>query len=926
MTIFRKTLFILCFLLENFAYSNGAISRAGFRISRLTCEYQLNPLGIGVSDPRLSWLLTGKERNQAQSAYEIIVSDNRRDINLFKGNVWRTGKTASAESILVKYNGKPLEPFTRYFWRVRCYDQNGRATSWSTVQWFETAAFSNTDWKGEWIGDGSQPYEKDEDFYRNDPAPLFRRSFAPARKLASARLYISGLGYYEAYLNGKKIGDHMLDPGWTAYDKEILYAVHDVTPLVKSGGNVLGIMLGNGWYNPVPLRFWGKINLRNALTTGRPIVKAMLRLTYADGGGEVIVTDENWATAPGPIVRNNVYLGEHYDARLFRENWASPEGALAAWKKAVPVRGPAGKLVAQQQPPVRITETLKPVAVAEPKPGVFVFDMGKNFAGVARIRVRGSAGTLITLRYGEDKFTDGSVNLMTAVAGQVKNSNGGPGAPAVAWQEDSYTLNGKGTETWHPCFTFHGFRYVEVTGWPGRPTLDDVAGLRLNSDLVSHGTFTTDNEMFNQLNGVIRNTFLSNVFSVQSDCPAREKFGYGGDLFCTAEAFMYNFDMSNFYRKVLRDFANDQRPSGGITETAPFVGIADSGPGEGSGPLAFQAVFPYLVNKLYEFYGDQRLVEENYPALKKQVEYLRSKAKGNLFDKEDLGDHEALTARSIPLTPSVFYYVQVKLLARFAGILHFDNDQLAYSKLAEEIRIAINQKFDPQREGKFELGTQSAQAISLWAGVPREQEAQKALMLLEDQLEQKGWHISTGIFGTKMLFDVLRNTAKKEIAYRVADQRDFPGWGYMLANGATTLWETWKPSANVYSKNHPMFGSVSEWFYRSVLGINAGGPGFKRILLKPQPGGDMRHAQGTYQSGYGEIDAEWTITNDAFSYKVRVPVNTRAEVWLPLRYGQKLTEQGKQIDRNSHIKFLRKEQDYAIVEVGSGDYSFQIQK
>lgn len=926
MTIFRKTIFIAFFLLLNFAYSNGAVVRPRLQIGRLTCEYRVNPLGIGVTAPRLSWILIGKERDQSQSAYEIIVSDNERDINKFQGNIWKTGKTASGESILVKYNGKKLKPFTRYFWRVRCYDQNGLATPWSTIQWFETAAFLDTDWKGKWISDGSKPYEKDEDFYKNDPAPLFRRPFAPKRKLAAARLYISGLGYYEAYLNGKKIGDHMLDPGWTAYDKEILYAVHDVTPLVKNGANVLGIMLGNGWYNPAPLRFWGKINLRNALTTGKPTVKAMLRLTYTDGGVEVIVTDENWDIAPGPIVRNNVYLGEQYDARLFQENWSNPKGDLSAWKKAVPTQGPTGKLVAQQQPPVRITETIKPIGITEPKPGVFVFDMGKNFAGVAQIKVSGNAGTVIRLRYGEDKYADGSINLMTAVAGQIKNSNGGPGAPAVAWQEDSYILNGKGTETWHPSFTFHGFRYVEVTGWPGKPTLNDVVGLRLHSDLATNGTFTTDNEMFNQLNGVIRNTFLSNVFSVQSDCPAREKFGYGGDLFCTAEAFMYNFDMSNFYSKVLRDFANDQRLSGGITETAPFVGIADSGPGEGSGPLAFQAVFPYLIKKMYDFYGDQRIVEENYPALKKHIEFLRSKAKDNLFDKEDLGDHEALTSKSIPLTPSVFYYLQVRMMAQFASILQFENDRLTYSKLADEIRTAINKKFDPQSDGKFEMGTQTAQAISLWAGVPQKQEAQKALALLENQLEQKDWHVSTGIFGTKMLFDVLRNTDKNEIAYRVANQRDFPGWGYMLANGATTLWETWKPSDNVYSKNHPMFGSISEWFYRSVVGINADAPGFKRILFKPQPSGDMKHAKGTYQSGYGEIGAEWTIVNNSFSYKVKVPVNTRAEVWLPTRYGQTLTEQGKEINKNSHIKVLRNENGYVIVEVGSGDYSFQVQK
>ena len=923
MTPLRKIILFVIFLLPLIAGSSS-LANTTFRTDKLTCEYLVNPLGINTVKPRFSWTIVGNVRNQHQSAFEFLVSDNEKELGQLKGNVWQTGKVASETNVLLKYDGIQLKPFTRYYWRVRIYDQNGNRSKWSTIQWFETAMFMDTDWQGKWIGDGSKQFERDEDFYKNDPSPVFRRAFTTRAKLESARLYISGIGYYEAYLNGAKVGDHLLDPGWTAYGKEVLYTVYDITSMLKAGKNAMGIMLGNGWYNPLPLRFWGKFNMREVLSNGRPCVKAMIRLSYSNGTVETISTDEAWHTAPGPIMRNNVYLGEHYDARLHREGWSEDSYHPTGWKNAVAVPGPAGKLTVQMQPPVRITGIIQPISVIEAKPGVFVFDMGHNFAGIARIRVKGPAGTKITMRYGEDKYADGQINLMTSVAGQIKKSNGGPGSPAVAWQEDSYVLSGKGTEVWNPRFTYHGFRFVEVTGWPGKPALNDIKGLRLSADLESNGSFSSDNAMFNELNGVIRNTFLSNVFSVQSDCPAREKLGYGGDLFCTTEAFMYNFDMAGFYRKVLRDFVNDQRPSGGITETMPFVGIADASPGEGSGPLGFQMAFSYLVKMIHDFYGDKEVIEEYYPALKKHIGFLRSKARENLFEKEDLGDHEALTPKSIPLAASVFYYLQVKMMADFASELQKESDRLAYSRLAAEIRQAINEKFDQQNIGKFETGTQTAQAISLWAGIAGKEKEVQALDSLEARFREKDWHVSTGIFGTKMLFDVLRKADRNETAYRVANQRDFPGWGFMLANGATTLWETWKASDNTYSKNHPMFGSVSEWFYRSILGINAAAPGFKKVVFKPQPAGDLKHAKGTYQSVYGPIVSDWSIKNDEFIYRVVLPANTRGEVWLPNKYGKEILEQGKKINTLPDIKILRIESGYTLLEIGSGSYSFLV--
>ncbi|MDX2049117.1 MAG: family 78 glycoside hydrolase catalytic domain, partial [Chitinophagaceae bacterium] len=456
--------------------------------SNLTCEYLVNPLGIDVPHPRLCWNFTATERNLFQSAYEIIISDNIKDIQQGKGNKWQTGKILSEENLHIQYNGEPLQPFTKYYWRVKVYDKNNYASSWSGISSFETAMLQSADWKAKWIGDGSRQFEKDEDFYKDDPMPLFRKQIAVTKKISSARLYISGLGYYEAYLNNTKISDHVLGPGFTAYRKQVQYVTHDITALLKKGNNTIGIMTGNGWWNPLPLRLFGRFNLRNVQQTGRPCVKAEVHISYTDGTKETIVTDESWQTAPGPVIRNNVYLGEVYDARM-EKNFSSGN----EWKNAAVAEGPAGILTAQMQPPVRVTKIIRPVSITEAGKDTFIADMGQNFAGVARIKVKGSAGTKISLRYGEDVFKDGRLNYLTSVAGQIKEIwrvNGGPGAPKTAWQKDEYILRGEGTETWWPRFTFHGFRYVEITGWPGKPTVDDIEGLRMNSDIESNGTFS----------------------------------------------------------------------------------------------------------------------------------------------------------------------------------------------------------------------------------------------------------------------------------------------------------------------------------------------------------------------------------------------------------------------------------------------------
>jgi alpha-L-rhamnosidase len=915
-----KKIILCCFLFHTLVTATAAPL---LQPVHLLCEYLENPLSIDIPNPGFSWQLTATARNQYQSAYELIVSDNLKDIQQGRGNMWSPGKIISNQSLQIVYQGKSLHSFTKYYWRIRSYNQNGDPSSWSEINWFETTMLDKSDWKAQWIGDDSRRPEKDEDYYKQDRMPIFRKEFSVSKKISSARLYVSGVGYYEAYLNGKKIGDHVLDPGFTTYKKEVLYAVYDIGSMIKKGSNVTAIMLGNGWYNPLPFKLFGRWDLRDYQQTGRPCVKAELHVWYNDGSTEIISTDASWQTAPGPVTHNNVYLGEQYDARLEQKNFSETGPDKTEWKNAVTEEGPSGTLRTQMQPPIRITRILKPVRITEVGKDTFIVDMGQNFAGVARIKVQGTAGTTVALRYGEDLFLDGRLNYMTTCATQIKKGGirGGPGAPETAWQEDRYTLKGSGIETWSPRFTFHGFRYVEITGWPGKPTLNDIEGLRMNADLEQNGNFSCSNEMFNKLHQAIQWTFMSNIFSVQSDCPGREKMGYGGDMVATANAFLYNYDMANFYRKAVDDFANEQRPGGGITEIAPFTGIADKGYGDESGPLGWELAFPFLQKQLYDFYGDKRIIAKHYEAFKKQLDFLDSKSVDGIF-YWDISDHEALDPKPEALSAAAFYYHHVCLGVSFATILNKSDDSLKFARRAERIKNQIISKFFVTGTGRFDNATQSAQLFGLWYDLSPEKE--NSMKQLISEFERHEWHVSTGIFTTRMMFEVLRENNMNDLAYRIANQPNYPGWGNMLDHGATTLWETWAYPESGPSQNHPMFGSVDEWFYRSLLGINAMAPGFEKLMIKPEPAGDLVWAKGSYSSIRGKIESDWKIENHHFIFKVSIPANMKAEIWIPSKEGS-VVESGHPVSDSHDMKLLKYENGYTVVEAGSGNYFFDAQ-
>ena len=909
----------------------GAAGPAGIFPAGLRCNAAVDPLGIDDPRPRLSWRLeptSRSGRDQRQSAYQVLVASSPEVLERDRGDLWDSGRVEGSRSLDVEYRGRPLRTGERVHWKVRAWDGEGHASGFSRPGWWEMALLDAGDWRARWIAQRRpRPLTVSEQF-ADDPAPLLRREFRLAGEIARARAYVTGLGYYELRLNGSRVGDQVLDPGWTDVRKRVLYSTYDVTRLLRSGSNAAGIMLGNGWYNPLPLPLFGRFDLRKELEVGEPRALLQIEIEYRDGRRETVLSDESWKFAPGPVMRNSVFLGEHYDARRERPGWDRPGFDDAGWAAVDTVAAPTGTLRCQEAPPIRARGVLPAAAVTEPKPGVFIFDHGQNFAGWARVRARGPAGTRVSLRFGELIHADGTLNPMTSVMTQIKNrrANTAIGAPETAWQAGSFTLAGTGKEeVFTPHFTFHGFRYVEVTGYPGRPGLRAVEGIPLAADLPDAGEFACSNEMFNRLQEVVRRTLLSNVFSVQSDCPHREKLGYGGDIVASSEMALFNFDMARFYGKAVTDLADAVRPNGGFTETAPYVGIADAGLGQGAGPVGWGTAHPLLVWQLYQYYGDRRRLEEEYPRVRRWLDLLESRAQDGILDN-GIGDHESLVPKPRALTGTGFFYLNLRLAERIARILGRTGDAEAHARRAASVRDAFNRRFYRADSGQYDAGTQASQAFALHLGLAPPEQVQPALRaLVTDITDRRGGHLSTGIFGTKYMLRALADLGRCDVAYRVVNQREFPGWGHMLERGATTLWEHWEFSDNVYSHNHPMFGSVSEWFFRALAGINPAedAEGFDRIVLRPNVTGDLTWVRAGYDSARGPLHSAWRAEGGSFDWRLTLPPNVTAEVHVPARRGTVVREGEVPAEKALACRLLRREECSAVYLVGSGRYRFR---
>jgi alpha-L-rhamnosidase len=889
----------------------------------LRCEDRRDPLGIDGPRPRLSWALASEARVVTQSAYRILVARSPLALEADRGDLWDSGKVHSAESLGIAYAGPALRSGQRCFWKVRVWDGRGRPSAWSPAESWEMALLKDAPWRARWISDGKPVPANDEDFYRDDPAPLVRKEFVAPERTVRARLYISGLGYYEASINGRRVGDRVLDPGWTNYGKRVFYSVYDVTASIQAGLNCIGVMLGNGWWNPLPLLMWGSRNLRADLPVGRPCLIAQLVIEGEDGSVTTVATGPDWQVRGGPVLRNSVYLGEVYDARREIPGWDSPGAIGTSWAPAVLCPGPSGALQAQPQPPIRVTTRLRPIRVSAPRPGAALYDFGRNFAGWARLRLRAPAGTRIRIRFGELLGKSGDLNPLTSVCGQIKGRLkdglpvGGPGAPDLAEQSDTYIARGGGEEVYTPRFTFHGFRYAEVTGLPGPPDLDDLEGLRLNADVAESGEFSCSNDLFNRIQDMVRWTFLSNIFSVQSDCPHREKFGYGGDLVATVDAFLANFDMAGFYGKAAADWADAAREDGMLTDTAPFVGIQYCG-------LAWAMAHPLLQTKLVQHYGDRRLAEDQYDTASRWLDLVaRSNSDGLI--REGLADHESLELTPVPALVTPLYHETALMASRLAGLLGRRADEARYGDLAAFIAAAYRSKVLGSAPGRYEAMTQAGLAVALGLGLIPDAEAAAAFDALVAKVSTaEGPRLATGIFGTKYLLDVLSRRGRADLAWSLVNGKAFPGWGYMLDRGATTLWEHWAFSDDTYSHNHPMFGSVSEWLFAWVAGIqpDPAAFGFDKIVFRPQPVGDLAWAKARVRTVRGEVRSEWRLDGRRFVLDVTVPANTTATVYIPGTDPAAVREGGGPAASSEGVAFRGVEAGACVYAIGSGRYEF----
>jgi alpha-L-rhamnosidase len=721
-----------------------------------------------------------------------------------------------------------------------------------------------------WIAAKEQRIIADSLMYGDHPAALLRKEFSINGIIKKATLNITAAGYYLVTVNGKSFDNNVLDPAWTNFSKRIYYSTFDVTALLKSGVNTVGVELGNGFYNLLPLRMFGR-NFRTILPTGEPQLIASLKLTYANGSSQEFVTDQSWKATEGPVLKNNVYLGMHYDARKELKGWNLSGYDDSTWKNAVIMNGPGGLLQPAFFPPVKVTKTIQPVDIRQTGENIIV-DMGINLTGMYKIKLHGEPGDTIHFRFGERLYENGTLNPMTAVAGQVKQKGrGGPGSPAIAWQADNYVIGSDKEAIFEPRFTFHTFRYIEITGLKYMPQKEDINALFFHTAVENQNQFSCSVPLLNQIQKACRQTFLDNLISVQSDCPAREKFGYGGDLNATSETYIYNYDMQSFYRKTIYDWIDAMQDSIFI-DTAPYVGIKYCG-------ISWESAFLTTQYKLYQYYGDTAIIHEMYQKDLDWMDKVKRLHPDELIDK-GLSDHESLVKVPVQLIGTSHYLDCARIMKRFAEQQHDHINAKRFNELEQSLtRKLLDHFWYKSVPGPINRQTLFSTLI-YYQIIPPKELAAATDSLLKAVRSAPAGHFITGIFGTKYILEALSMTGHTDEVYNIVNSSAYPGWGFMMDRGATTIWETWKESDNTYSNCHPMFGTVSEWFYRYLAGIRpmAGFPGFKRFILAPEFPDGLNQAEAVYHAPTGDIKVNWIRkADDRIELKVSVPKGTIAQ-------------------------------------------------
>jgi alpha-L-rhamnosidase len=772
------------------------------------------------------------------------------------------------------------------------------------------------DWQGGWIGG---------DVGMDDPHAVYlRRLMKLSQRPTRATAHICGLGYYELYLNGKRVGDHVLDPAFTDFDRRVMYVTYDVSGQLLAGANAVGVVLGNGWFHPITPDLFG---FEKAPWRQPPRLLINIDLEYADGTRETIASDPSWKWSTGPLVFNCVRAGETYDAGLEMPRWNEPRYDDSSWKPALQVAPPRGRLSAQMEPPMRVTETRKPVKLSEPKPGVYLFDLGVILTGWVRFEAHGDPRQRITLDYNEVLNPDGTLDTTysnTHTYGR--------------FQKDELILDQHGNGVIEPRFTYHGFRYVQVSGLKHKPELASLAARDVHTDWESAGDFSCSNPQINNLEKAVRRTLSNSAHSIPGEEPTREKMGWTQDGQNTMEAAVYNFRAAPVYTQYLFNMIDAQEASGHIPPIAPTNGWGRTR-ADGTAPLFsdpwWGGTLPYVAWKLYEYYGDQRVLEEAYQPMKRWVDYLSSTAKDHLVDWSlgdwlEIGARPTVTDHSLPKrspiiqTTTAGYYYATMAVVRAAELLGEADDARKYRQLAEQIKTSFNQHFFDPQTGLYARDSQTSQVLPLYLDMVPDGKRDLVLARLIENLHQRKDHLTTGFVGVMPMLHGLPDWGYEDLGYTVAMQQDVPGFLQMIADGYSTMGESLE--GNSGSRHHPFGACIGSYLFREIAGIRTdpSGPGFEKIVIRPVRG-NLTWARARYDSIRGPITSDWKRTANRFEIRVSIPPNTTATVYLPAKSSQVITESGKPLAQAQGAKFLRIDGNQALVAIDSGEYAFVVQ-
>jgi alpha-L-rhamnosidase len=886
------------------AIVSGIACEAQVAVQHLLTENQTDPISIDALSPRFSWQLTaGNKRDVMQTAYEIKVKKN-------KNLVWSTGKIASDQSVYVTYKGEKLLTGQKYYWQVRVWDNSGKASEWSTPASWKMGLLSPSDWKAKWITPGFV-----EDSVTR-PSPLFRKEFSLSKKIQSATAYITAHGLYEAQINGKRVGDAFLTPGWTSYNKRLQYQAYDVTALLQQGINAVGAELGNGWYRgyigyqPTPNLYGKDIALL-----------LQLEVTYTDGSTQTIVSDESWKSSTGPVRSAEIYYGATIDDRMQQKGWSTSKFDDKSWSGVTVKDFSKDFLVATFNEPVRKHETFKPIRIFTTPKGEKVIDFGQNLVGWVQMKVSGKAGDKVTLSHAE--VIDKAGNFYTENLRTAKS-------------QDTYILSGGGVETFEPQFTWQGFRYIKVEDYPGELKPENFTAIALYSDMTPTGSFSCSNTLINQLQHNIQWGQKGNFLDVPTDCPQRdERLGWTGDAQVFSRTASFNMNVNNFFSKWLKDVAADQYPSGSVPFVIPnVIGKGSTGSGGATGWADVSTIIPW---NMYLAYGDKRILETQYSSMKAWVDYMQHQSVNDLWNtgfhfgdwlfyslNDDTDGSSAITNKY--LIAQCFYAYSTQLLINTANVLGKTEDVIYYTALLQKIKDAYLKEYVTPN-GLISSDTQTAYVLALQFDMLPENLRQQAATRLVNNITRYGNHLTTGFLGTPYLCHVLSRFGYANVAYRLLLQDTYPSWLYPVKMGATTIWERWdgiKPdgtfeAASMNSYNHYAYGAIGDWMYRVVAGIDTKteAPGYKEIVIKPTIGGNLGNAGADYETNYGKVSSHWKLDNGNFSLDVEIPANTKATVYIPAGTGGTLTESNLPIKTTA-------ESGYFVQNVGSGSYHYVV--